>query len=160
MSPDLWPPDFYFVTEYLLFEWHGAKMPKTRIFYLINSFNIFYLCVGEYRIIVQYHHRLLTNYFCASLLKCVLPNCIFQLYICKLHILFQFDYMPSCNLFCLPYVLHYIFQNIQVFSLYVVDASLSPYPSISHGISYLHKTHQNPLWNYTFYSIFSPYYIY
>ena len=48
MSPDLWPPDFYFVTEYLLFEWHGAKMPKTRIFYLINSFNIFYLCVGEY----------------------------------------------------------------------------------------------------------------
>ena len=49
MSPDLWPPDFYFVTEYLLFEWHGAKMPKTRIFYLINSFNIFYLCVGEYK---------------------------------------------------------------------------------------------------------------
>ncbi len=27
-SPNLWPPDFCFVTEYLLFEWHGAKCPK------------------------------------------------------------------------------------------------------------------------------------
>ena len=39
----------------------------------------------------------------------------FWLCICKLHILFQFDYLPSCNLFCRPYVLHNIFQNIQVF---------------------------------------------
>ena len=52
MCPDLWPPDFYFVTEYLLFEWHGAKMPKTRIFYLINSFDILYLCVGEYNCLI------------------------------------------------------------------------------------------------------------
>ena len=59
MSPDLWRPDFYFVTEYLLFEWHGAKMPKTRIFYLINSFNIFYLCVGEYKRDIMYTYYML-----------------------------------------------------------------------------------------------------
>ena len=59
------------------------------------------------------------------------------LYICRLHTLFQSDYMPSCNLFCRTYALQNIFQNIEVFSPCVVDASLCPYPSISCNISYL-----------------------
>ena len=89
---------------------------------------------------------ILQDFSCVYLTLCVLPIHIFELYMCKLHILFQFDYMLSCNLFCRPYVLHKNFENSQFFSLYVVDAGLSPYPSISNNISYLQKkTNQHPL---------------
>ena len=78
----------------------------------------------------------------------VLPIHIFYLYICKLHTLFQSDHMPSCNIFC-SLMLCIIFVDIfKSFSPCVVDASLSPYPSIACNISYLHKTNQHPLKHY------------